>query len=320
MIGFAIFGAVWIVVFFVLMTQIQTEKLNFKDKPEFITPFYDNVYHLSFVLPFKWFVEDDNNLTKKGLLMQEQLRITGNDKMFSVRSFMAYKVVLLIASLALGGFIILLMHNMGFITGFLLDLDSAKEKSTGGLNPKTIILVLSACMIIPLMPGLKLKSQAKRALVTNTKDLPMIQMFTILMLRSNKTVSEILFALSKLNTSHRDVFERGYRIYLRNKQEGMAYLRSNFTHDRFIEMFNLLEDIAEYAREECIQIMESNRKSLVDDINSIKRKNDLSRLVYSQASMMVPFAAILLLGAAPVIIMGVSIMGGSLMGGNFGNL
>lgn len=311
---YAIFGIVWFVILFIVLMQVQLGKLEFPNKPEFESPFYDLLYRLSFVYPFKWFVDDDKKLTAKGLQVKEELRITGMDKKYTAQSFMAYKVIMLMIALILAGLLVLILKNSSVFMTVMLGMKQTTEEA-GGVSNRTLIFVMSACLLIPLFPGMGLKNKAKRALVSNTKDLPMIQMFTILMLRSNKTVSEILFALSKLNTNHKEVFERGYRIYLRNKHEGMSYLRSQFSSDRFIETFNLLEDIAEYAREECIKIMESNMKSLIDDTNTIKRKNDLSKLVYSHASMMIPFAGVLLLGAAPVIIMGVSIMGGSMLGG-----
>ncbi|WCF11413.1 hypothetical protein NDS46_31135 (plasmid) [Paenibacillus thiaminolyticus] len=307
---YVLFFIIWIGVLITVGIQIQAEK-PIAGEPEFPKPIYRYIYRLSFAFPFKWFVDDDNNLTKKGSKLQEQLKYSGYDSFFTVRSFMAFKAMILLGSLFIGSALIVFLNNMDGIISVVSNVESNVGMN---LKPKTIIMILCVCLLIGLMPNIRLKSKAKRALVEHSKDLPMIQMFTILMLRSNKTVSEILFALSKLNTKHREIFERGYRMYLRNKNEGLAYLRSSFDNERFIEMFNLLEDIAEYAREECIQIMESNMKSLINDINTIKRKNDLSKLVYSQASMIVPFSAILLLGAVPIIVMGLSILSGTMNG------
>lgn len=303
---YIVFFAIWIIVFVYFYGKIREEKMAALRSP-FDHPFFREMYRLSFRIPFKWFVEDDNQLTRKGEQMKEYLELSGYSRYFTVRSFMAFKVVLLILCLMVGSMTVMLMSNMDDIAKVLFH--KSIETKPVSLNAK--VAIFSMFLLIVLLPNIIVKNKAKRAIVNHNKDLPMIQMFVILLLRSNKTVSEILYALSKINTYHREVFERGYRMYLRNKHEGISYLRSKFNNARFIEMFNLLEDIAEYAREECIQILESNMKALVEETNQIKRRNDLSRLVYSHATMMVPFIAVLLLGAAPIVVLGIRIFSNS---------
>lgn len=307
---YAIFFAVWAVVFLIVYSQTRASRAVEGDE-QFEHPFFKEVYRLSYKAPFKWFVEEnEHRLSPKGEKLKEQLELSGYDRNFTVKSFMAFKVMIFMASMVLAGISILLMDNMGKIMDLFLDLPpTAADK---GITLDMAIMTVMFYMMFALFPSISLKNKAKKAIVNQNKDLPMIHMFTILMLRSNKTVMEILFALTKLNTHHKEVFEQGYRMYLRNKSEGMSFYRSHFDNERFIEMFNLLEDIAEYAREETISIMESNMKSLVEDTNMIKRRNDLSQLVYSQASMVIPFLAVILLGAAPIIVMGIKIFTNSM--------
>lgn len=307
---YAIFFVVWAVVSLIVYTQIRTSRAVEGDE-QFEHPFFKEVYRLSYQAPFKWFVEEnENRLTPKGEKLKEQLELSGYDRNYTVKSFMAFKVMIFMASMVLAGISILLMDNMGKIMDLFFNLPStAVEK---GITPGMGIMTVMFYMMFALFPSISLKSKAKKTIVAQNKDLPMIHMFTILMLRSSKTVSEILFALTKLNTHHKEVFEQGYRMYLRNKSEGMNFYRSHFENERFIEMFNLLEGIAEYARNETISIMESNMKSLVEDTNMIKRRNDLSQLVYSQASMVIPFFAVILLGAAPIVVMAIKIFSKSM--------
>jgi hypothetical protein len=279
--------------------QYKADKLKELNNP-FESKFYRNLYTLSHIPPFTWFVEDDKDLTRKGLIMKDQLEKGGYANKLTVRSYMALKVILLLICLVAAGITLLVMYNTGAVTKVLLNIASNNGSS---LTTKKIILVVSFYLFLALIPNQVIKNRAKKAIALHNKDLPMIQMFTILMLRSNKTVAEILFALSKLNTTHKEVFERGYRVYLRNKIEGMNFLRSKFDNHRFIEMFNLLEDIAEFAKKECISIMEGNMKALVEETNTIRRRNDMSRLVFSQASMILPYLGVIMLGAVPVILM-----------------
>jgi hypothetical protein len=303
---YAIFLIVWAAMFLYVLAQSRFDGDLADEEVSFASPFHQGIYRISFAIPFKWFVEDDRNLTVKGKKTKELLMQAGYNKKFTVRSFMAYKVVVMFSSLILIAFTLLMLDNLPWIMSTFLNVDPSTMNDSG-LTIDMILLTSCFYLSFALFPGIILKNKAKKELVNSNKDLPILHMFTILMLRSNKTVSEILFALSKLNTYHKDVFERGYRMYLRNKYEGMAYLRSHFDNARFVEMFNLLENIAEYARESCISIMDSNMKALVEETNTLKRRNDLSRLVYSQASMVVPFLAIILLGATPIVIAGLRI-------------
>lgn len=286
---YILFFAVWSVAFLYFYSNLRKEKASLSRSP-IAHPFFREIYRLSFLPPLKWLVEDDDALSPKGMEIKEKLILTGYSRYFTVRSFTAFKWLVLTLCLALG----------------ILTVTTVDQLA---VNAK--VLVLSMFMVGALLPNMFLNTKYKKAIIDRNKDLPLIMMFTILLLRSNKTVSEILFALSKINTYYKEVFERGYRIFLRNQQEGISFLRSNFTNARIKEMFNLLEDIAEYARDECIQILEGNMKSLIEETNRIKRRNDMSRLVYSQATMMVPFIAILLLGAAPIVGLGIKIFSNS---------
>ncbi|ADO59460.1 hypothetical protein [Paenibacillus polymyxa] len=300
---YLIFFMVWAGVILSLLLQTKSKKRLPTSDIAFESPFYHVVYRMSFGIPFKWFVEDDRNLTNKGRKTEQLLIQSGYHKKFTVQSFMAFKVLVFFTSILLIFITLGLIDKLPSLFHWLLQVDTTRI-SKEGVSLDMILITSILYLSFSLFPGIILRQKAKKELVNSNKDLPILHMFTILMLRSNKTVTEILFALTKLNSYHKKVFERGYLMYLRNKHEGMEYLRSQFDNARFIEMFNLLEDIGTYAREECISIMDSNMKSLVHETNTLKRRNDITRLVYSEASMVVPFSAIILLGAAPIVIAG----------------
>jgi hypothetical protein len=279
---------------------------------QFDHSFFKGMYRMAYKAPFKWFVEEnENKLTPKGEKLKEQLILSGFDRYFTVKSFMAFKAAIFMASMLLAGLSILFLDKMGKLISLFQTLPT--EIRDQGITPNLAIVTFVMYLIFPLVPSIMLKNKAKKAIVNNVKDLPMIYMFTILMLRSGKTVMDILFALTKLNTHHKDIFEQGYRIYVRNKNEGMNFYRDHFDNERFAEMFTLLEDISEYAREDTISILEGNMKSLVENTNMVRRRNDLSQLVYSQASMTIPFLAVILLGAIPIVVMAIQIFSNSMM-------
>jgi len=301
---YTIFMVVWVIAVLIIYNGITVRNNPEINTQKFKKEFYNEMYLMSFGIPFKWFVDDDDNPTEeKTKKLKKDLELAGFDQHFTLRSFMTFKVIIMMAFLLLGGLILFIMKNAHHFSKIFFNVEVAEQP----LGIQTSLLVISICLFFALMPNLILKQKVKKKMKEDSKDIPVLQMFIILMLRSNKTIAEILYALSRVNTPHKKAFEKGYRIYLRNKGEGMSFLKEHFYGTRFVETFNLLEDIGEYAREECIRILENNLQSLVEETNTIKRRADLSKLIYSQASMIIPFTSILLLGAFPLVMMGLEI-------------
>lgn len=306
------FFVIWVITVVMIYNSYSLKNEPRLQQPKFEKKFYNELYTMSFGIPFKWFVDDDENPTHpKTKKLKAQLEMSGLDKYFTLRSYMTLKVLLLVVSLLAGGIVLLCMKYSYILSKILFNVETDPRP----LTIQTTILVMCFFLLVALLPDILLKGRVKKKIKEHIKDIPVLQMFIILMLRSNKTIAEILYALSKINTPHRTAFEKGYRIYLRNQGEGLQFLKKHFKGTRFVETFNLLEDIGEYARSECIRILESNLASLVEEMNTIKRRTDMSHLIYSQASMFVPFVAILVLGAFPLIVMGIKIFMNSFGGG-----
>lgn len=273
------------------------------NQEKFEKKFFNEMYLLSFGIPFKWFVDDDDRPTeKKTIQLQKTIALGGYDKLFTLRSYMTFKVVITMIMLLVGGFVIIVIDYWHIVSKLLFAIESPPIEMT--LTSKGIIVGI--LLGIGLIPNMVLKSKVKKKLKNDVKDIPVLQMFIILMLRSNKTIAEILYALSKIDTPHKETFEKSYRIYLRNKGEGMEFLKKHFQDTKFVDTFNLLEDIGEYARSECIRILENNLHTLVEETAMIKQRNDATRLVFSQASMFIPFVAVVTLGVLPYIVMGLN--------------
>lgn len=291
---------------YLLAAENKLDKLGI-EKQKFAHPFFNWMYRYSNIAPFIWFADDDEDLTKKGLKILHQLKTGNLTHILTVRSYMGLTFLFLVISVATGGLLVYLQPYLPTIVLFLFDVD-VSEMSTD-YNMRTSIMIMMLSLLIALVPNWFLKARSKKTIVANSKELPVVQMFIVLMLRSGKTVSEIIYGLSKLQTPHKKTFEHAYRVYVRSPQEAMDYLRKEFSFSRFADSFDLLEDVSEYARTETITIMEAGMNSLVEEIEQVKRRNDLSNLVYSQASMIAPFSAIILLGAVPFLIMGLSLFG-----------
>ena len=265
------------------------------EQVHFIKDWCYSVFVWSYAKPIVWFVDDDVRNNKKLKKLNEQLSLAGLNEYFTVRSFMAFKAIVLIGSVFSA---LLLIFSLAYLPMLV---SSAPELNMSASN---YIAILIFFFMIPLFPNLILKSKVNQRLKEDTKDIPVFQMFVILLIRSNKTVQDILYALSRINSPHKEAFEKGHRMFMRNPKEGISYLRNHFKDSRFSETFSLLDDIGEYPKHECVRILESNLNIIVEETNTIKRRADLTRLIYSQGSLAIPFASLLLLGVFPVIYWG----------------
>lgn len=306
---YIVFVLVWFLAFLSIINNIRTDKFDI-DTNKFDSKFHNKLYELSFRIPFTWFVEDDKHLTQKGKKIYDKLKIAKLDKNYTVRSFMTLKVVVFFICVACAGLTILIMKNSALLSRVLLNIELEQRE----LTLENYALYAMIWLTLAFLPNLILDRKVKKVLANRSKDVPILQMFIILMLRANKTITDILYSLTKVNTYNRGVFDKGYRIYLRNKGEGIEFLKNNFKGTTFEETFNLLEDMGEYAREDCIRILESNMNNIVDETTMIRRKNDLTSMIYTQASMIFPFAVIILLGALPFVVLGINLFMNSGLG------
>ena len=182
--------------------EINTEKFEKK--------FFNEMYLLSFGIPFKWFADDDDRPTeKKTLELKKTIALGGYDKYFTLRSFMTFKVVVAMAMLLAGGFVVVMVDYWHIVSKLLFAVESEPIE----MELLNKVMILFPFLAVSLIPNIILKSKVKKKLKDDVKDIPVLQMFIILMLRSNKTIAEILYSLSRIDTPHKEAFEKSYRPY-----------------------------------------------------------------------------------------------------------
>lgn len=288
------------------------------NKNRFVTPKAKWIYLMSFKVPFAWFVEDDNNLTKRGVKTQQQLKKVGLDDFFTTRSWMALKVFAFVASLFAILIISTFMANLHIVFELMFGIQDVEPLSvslsyaypvTSNITIYPIALdmkIAGVLLMLSMYPNFYLKGQLNKLKVAYNKDIPILQMFVILMLRSKKTIGEIIYGLSKIDTPHSNSFKTSHRIYIRSHNAGLEHLKEYFDGHRFGDTFALMEELDLYSREDTIDIMQSNLVHIIEDIKLDKQKNASSKIIYSQASMIIPFMAVILLGMVPIIYFGIS--------------
>ena len=282
---------------------------NLGRKKPFTNHITNTLYNLADVAPFKWFVEE-NPKHIKAREMNHLIREAGMEHVLDYRSATAMQFVLM-----LGGLIVFIMVNIALkpligIFAFLLNLNAqALIENQGTLNMIRVFIAIGV-----LIPSILIKPYLKKKANSNEidfiKDLPLLQLFIILMLRSNRTISEVIYVLSTSKSSYRSTFEQAYLIYLRDPDEGFDFLEETFDGTRLIETIYTLRDFSEYDKSESIHSLENNQDEIEEFTKQARKKAEAGRNLFATVSMTFPFLAVLLLGAAPVAYWAFQLMSG----------
>jgi len=287
-----------------IRNKLILEDIDISKRNLFNKNFYNKILDFSYSFPFKFFVPKGGESDERIRDISNLLKDAGLEDKYNVRSFMAFKAFILMISMIIYLFLVFLKKYSYKINNFLFKSNLSKEEF-GFIDTLPLLMV---CLFAALLPSLILKIKAKKNITNRNKDIPLLQMFIILMLKSNKTISEIIYMMSTLNTSHKNTFKVGYRIYTRDPNKGFEYMRNKFGNKKFQETFDILEDTENYSREESIIILQNNMESIVNEFHDTKRRNDLTSLLYSQVSMAVPFLSVIIFLMVPIIVFAISLL------------
>lgn len=290
--------AVSIVLFTTLFSQKMKHEKIFEDETA-------NFLHgLSYLKPFVWFVNPDET-DKKVMDRQIMINKAGLHTKLNYRSFTSLQILLLIATLVVYGILFVSLDAWLFLIGFLFNQD-VNTTPEGIRNARMLLAMLALGLM--MVPSMIIRMRAKRNEFLFTQDLPLVQLSIILMLRARRPISEILFELSRTDNRYREIFETGYRIYIRDKNEGFDYLKNQFVGTGFEDAIGVLEAMGEFSKEASIQVLENGLQQLIRSGQEKKRGKALLGNLFSQFSMMLPFGGVILLGAVPIVIYAFSML------------
>lgn len=267
------------------------------------TPFendYTNLfYNLADVAPFRWFIEE-NPKHIKALTMNHLIKEAKMEHVLDYRAATALQFVLLF--LGVVGFVLINVALTPIINvlSFLLNLDAYELLN----DPTTMNMLRIGIVMVLLLPALLikpyLKKRAKDNEVNFIKDLPLLQLFIILMLRSNRTINEVMYVLSTTRSTYQKTFQQAYLIYLRDPHEAFDFLEEIFDGTRIIETVYTLRDYSEYDKEESIHTLENNQEEIEEFTKQARKQAEAGKNLMATVSMAFPFLAVLALGAAPL--------------------
>ncbi|RKO61791.1 hypothetical protein [Caldibacillus debilis] len=269
-----------------------SQKLKYD--PRFANDFSNRLYALSFVKPFVWFVnpnEEDPKVRK----LEREIRRAGLGDVLNYRAFVSFQVLLFIVEIVLYLFFFFFLEEIIRFFDFIFRIT---EPTTGDFTMVKLVIALIFLFAL-FIPREYVSRRAKRNEFKFTQELSVIQLSIILMLRAKRPLSEILYFLGRNQTQYRRIFEKAYRIYLRNKQDCWNYLRKEFEGTGFVDTIDVLANIDNYSRDETVYVLEHQLETLIQLAEEGKHKGAAFGNLFSQFSMAVPFIGVGLLGALP---------------------
>ena len=295
--------AILCVILEILKNRIKnSEKVIVMEKP-FENDLSNELYALSFTKPFSEAINPDetNNRVRD---IEKMIAEAGLSHKINYRVYTVIQLSLVGIGLIALIIFLLLSNQVGAIFRFLLNIeipiDSPKSK-------QNLVLGLATCVVLlGLVPKIYLSKRAKRNAFYFQKDLPILQLFIILVLRAKRPIRELLFVLSKTEMRYKDLFSNAYRIYLRNEDESFINLKKTFESTKMSNTMSILSEYAEYSKEESLTLLENNLEDIIEESHVMKRKKDIMGAVMSQGSLMFPLVGVVLLGLLPLAMYGMN--------------
>lgn len=282
---------------YALSTLQVRRKIIIMDRP-FENEFSNELYALSFGQPFNWFViEDSNHQSVKSLT--KTLAEAGLAHIMNYRVFMTIQTALIIACLLLGLSFLIFFEQANWVLELLFNISFVVE---GMDTQQAPIIVFCFFMLIPFAPRVYIRQRAKSNNYNFKKDLPVLQLFILQMLRANNTTGEVIYLMSKIETRYQQIFSTGYRIYTRNPGEGFKYLRNSFSGTKFEETISILEDFHQFSREESFRVLLNVSKDIDDQLAGLKKNKATGAMLLAEGSIFLPLLAVLFLVFVPVIV------------------
>lgn len=288
-----LFGVIYLLIKLALQQRIGSAK-------PFNNKWTNLVYNLSYVAPFEWFVDQKEDKIKE---TERKISRAGLDNYLDARTLSALQAALFFIGIAVFAFLMIGLEPIINVLAFLVGMDGGAENIPQNILTSLRFLTLILAMFIPLSVNILISQRIKIKKMRLLSDLPLLQMFISLMLRSDATIEDMFFTLTTTETSYQAIFQVAYRKYLRNHEEAFNYLHEEFQDTPITETLILLQNFNEYARVDTIIAIENNQEKILEDTSQAKQKANQFDGAIAVISFALPFVGLALLGLAPVLYM-----------------
>lgn len=289
------FGVIYLLVKLALQQRIGNAK-PFKNK------WTNLVYNLSFVPPFEWFVDKKEDKIKE---TERKIMRAGLEDYLDARTLSALQAALFFAGIIVFFLLMIGLEPIINLLSFMVGMSGGSEGVPQNILTALRFLSLIVAMTLPISVNVFVNQRIKHRAMRLLSDLPLLQMFISLMLRSDATVEEMFFTLTTTETSYQEIFEVAYRKYLRNHADAFEFLHDEFENTPITETLILLENFNEYARIDTVIAIENNQEQILEETSQAKQKANQFDSAIAVVSFALPFIGLGLLALAPVLYMAV---------------
>jgi len=272
--------------------KTQYDALN---KP-FTKTWANDLYYISFKSPFVSLMPEDD-MDEKAVRTNQMIAQAGFSELLDYRVLTTLQTLLLIVAAVLTAL-------LGFILTNSLDLWCAMfNLNPEDVAPMTVFAVVGCVLVFSAMlPKLYINSKAGNARTEFIKNLPILQIFLVSMIKSNRPMQDILYTLGNAETVYRTIFSNAYRIYVRDKEGAYDYLASAFAGTGWTNAVAVLRTSEKFSREEVCRTLNNQIHDLEEEVSLMKGgKRNLKSLI-SEGSIALPFLAVMLLGVVPLMV------------------
>lgn len=276
---------------------LRIKRIEF-DRNKFREKFSNFLYAVSYSFPINIFVKEGRKLSKNEKRIEKKIKELDLMDRFNLRSFMALRFLLLFTSLYI----------------FFTIIWTVKYYKGDSFSILANLHYITIPLLVPYVSDIYLKKKEIEHQKFYEDEVIILQLFMILLIKSNSTIEDVLFALSKMRTYYKKSFEKAYRMSLRDKTEALNYLEAKFKNSAFGDSFNVLKNMYQYSREDSVRILQANLRKVEKEGLNQKRRKELTKFSFSQVSVIVPFLIVVFLGAIPFIHYGIHVMVSSIQG------
>ena len=280
----------------------ENAKYNAMSKP-FNNRYSNKLHEWSFKPPFSSFVPENTN-KKEAIQANQLIAKAGYSELMDYRVLATSQIVLLILGALVTMIVAAIVSVGGEVFSVLFNLSGDQSSINQQLTIATFVLML----LMGIVPKMVLSSKAKNNHFGFVKDLPMLQTLLVLMVKSNRSMSEIMYTLSTSEIRYKSIFATAYRIYLRDKSSSFDYLSGVFAGTGFSDSITYLATLEQYSRSTTAEALQSKIAGLLADSEVLKKDKSVVKGLFAEGAVAIPFIAIILLGVVPIIIYAINMM------------
>lgn len=293
-------GAIFLAAYTCLLLAPRRKKQRVKynydalNKP-FSKTWANDLYIISFKDPIASFLPDDD-MDEKAVKNNQIIAKAGYSDLMDYRVLTTLQLILFAVAVVVTALIGFLLVNSLDVWCKLFNLQPEE------VSPMSVFAVVGCVLIFgAMLPKIYISSKASNIEAEFIKHLPILQIFIVTMIKSNRPFQDILYTLGNAETVYKSIFANAYRIYVRDKEGAFNYLKNAFAGTGWVNSINVLRSGDKFSQEETCKTLSNQLRDLEEEVSMMKGgKRNLKSLI-SEGSIALPFAAIMLLGIAPVV-------------------